>query len=283
MQHQPIDFDFTAGLKFEMVKHVSHFEHSIRIIEDKKIRASLADGPTLGDQRICTVSVTPSSWSEGYRYGSCAWKFDWNWLFCEKKFYWVEASDYGQTLCRILVTEKDYSGCAKLQCYDPKGPGPWKFEGKTYSISNDVFIEFLVECDLDLVDCKALDYVRHHKDQCHIGDVEKCVDLKQLRTEQLNYLFRLCLMRRISLPEHLGRPHFEIKKEEIAGLYRQSLEKFDFTGVEKGDSLFLARAAESALVVNGNFEWQELLERFNDIDSAIEAITQIYTEVLGTS
>lgn len=158
------------------VAHVAHVPTSIRIAEDRRLRADLVfDKSKLNNERIRVVWLSPNDWggAGGFRYGNVRFHFDWATLIEGKRFYWVESIAYGIEACRILLTATDYSG--RLDEYDPTaGDGPWWHSpsGEHYW-NGEYCLEVMVEDDLDLALTTQVDFVKHHAKRCNI-DYRTC-------------------------------------------------------------------------------------------------------------
>lgn len=156
------------------VSHVAHVPAAIRIIEDGKLRADLVyDKSKLNTERIRVVWLSPNDWHNagGFRYGNVRFTFDWKSIVDGKRAFWVESIAYGIEACRILLTDKDYSG--RLVAYDPKnGDGPWSLDSEGQHLWNGKFcLEIMVEGDVPLDSGTNIDFVQHHDKRC-------CIDPK---------------------------------------------------------------------------------------------------------
>ena len=103
--------------------------------------------------------------------------FDWDSLVSNKQFYWVESMAYRINAARILVSDKDHS--YSLKSYDPtQGDGPWWFDQTTLTHywNGEITLEIMIERDLDLTECTAINFVDHHARMCCI-DPNSCPSL----------------------------------------------------------------------------------------------------------
>lgn len=158
------------------VAHVAHVPTSIRIAEDRRLRADLVfDKSKLNKERIRVVWLSPNDWdgAGGFRYGNVRFHFDWATLVQGKRSYWVESIAYGVEACRILLTDTDYS--STLDVYDPTvGDGPWwESPSGEHHWNGGYCLEVMIEGDLDLALATDVDFVKHHAKRCNI-DYKTC-------------------------------------------------------------------------------------------------------------
>ena len=162
------------------VYHVTHVEPALRVLDDGVIKADLVyDESKLNTERIRVVWVSPNDWlaAGGFRYGNVRLVFDWDSLVSNKQFYWVESMAYGINAARILVSDKDHS--YSLKSYDPtQGDGPWWFDQTTLTHywNGEITLEIMIERDLDLTECTAINFADHHARMCCI-DPNSCPSL----------------------------------------------------------------------------------------------------------
>lgn len=166
--------------EFEELTHVAHISHAIQIMNDGFIKASLIrDKSKLNKQRILVSWLSPNYWTNGSRYGTVEFNFDFKKLIKGYKYYWVEAiTTYSPHACRVLVTSKNYDGI--LVPYKPeKDDGPWHYDAKTktHYRNSEYCLEFMFEDDIDLEDCLSICFIKHHPSMCCLN-VSKCPELK---------------------------------------------------------------------------------------------------------
>ena len=166
---------------FDTVYHICHVTDGFRYLEDGTIKSSLVwDESRLKDTRACVSWLSSNLWASGSLYGNVRFDFDWRQLVEGRKFYWVEAmKSYSPTAYRILIAEDKPS--LDLEPYPVKaGDGPlW------YDTATDVWYrngrltgEFMVDCDLSLLNSKAVGFEAHHNVLCR-KDGSRCEDRGQ--------------------------------------------------------------------------------------------------------
>ena len=165
---------------FDQVWHVTHISNALTIIPQGTIRPQLIyDKSILNTRRTLVNWVSPNHWSPGYRYGNVAFDFGWSQIIEGRRFYWVEVmEDYHPTACRILLTDNDYDDDPGLRPYDPTlGDGPWWWDDSEhihYRNSN-ICLEFMLEFELSVPQCKSINFVKHHDKYCCV-DSSFCPD-----------------------------------------------------------------------------------------------------------
>ena len=156
----------------ETVGHVAHIQDAVRILEDGTIRSSLIwDESCLRDTRTCVSWVSPNSWYQGSIYGNVRFQFKWSTLIKGKVFYWVEAmTTYRPTAIRILITTKNYDNSRHLVIFDPcTGDGPIYREGSKWYWNGTLTAELMVDEDLPIDLCYAIEFEGHHPRVCSKG------------------------------------------------------------------------------------------------------------------
>ena len=172
---KPIDF----------MSHVSHLNNAVSIFETGKITAGLVfDESILRKKRILVVWLSPNDWhgAGGFRYGNVRFNFNCKKLVDGMNYYWIEIMPYPKIpACRILITEKDYSG--KFPEYDPtQGDGPWWHRTKddTHFFNGNICLEIMIQRDVYLTEMDSFDFVDHSSKYCTI-DRNNCPDLNLYR------------------------------------------------------------------------------------------------------
>ncbi|MCX6926411.1 MAG: hypothetical protein NT154_24865 [Verrucomicrobia bacterium] len=159
---------------FTRVLHVTHIENALAIIPGGTLKPQLiTDESRLNTRRLLVNWVSPNTWGTGYRYGNVAFALDWPNLLNGKRLYWVEVMPYAIPACRILVTEKDYTGDADMIPYDPTtGEGPWWWSrtDNVHYRNGHICLEFMLEFDLSAAACNAISFVKHHDQYCCIKE-----------------------------------------------------------------------------------------------------------------
>ena len=102
----------------------------------------------------------------GSIYGHVEFTFDWQTIIANRRLYWVETIPYRTPAYRILVT--DQQAPRRLVRYRPrKHQGPLVHEAGTWYWNGDSRVsEFLVQRDLPLEQCKAINFIEHRHDRC---------------------------------------------------------------------------------------------------------------------
>jgi hypothetical protein len=166
------------AIVLETVHHVVHIPQARRILEDGRLRAGLIyDESRLNRSRTCVTWVSANTWAHGSIYGNIQFSFAWSDLIKDRQIYWVEAmTGYSPHAYRLLLTDRDLSRSRHVTPYDPsysKGPlrerhGVWYWNARYTS-------EFMVDGDLDLCDCTAFEFIRHHDSKCRVNG-KNCPD-----------------------------------------------------------------------------------------------------------
>lgn len=204
----------TLGCKeLKSISHVTHIGQAISIMKNFQIIPSLVyDHSKLNTDRILVNWFSPNEWT-GYRYGTVRFTFDFENLV--KKFsnlYWVETIEkYNPPACRLLFTNKDYTGNNKIKIYDiteKNGPIWIDFDSGKFYWNNYITLELMFEDSVKLNDC-TIDFVNHHAELCNLKNLscrEKNISLKEVQA-----LFLSCL---ISERIKITRFNFNIKSRE---------------------------------------------------------------------
>lgn len=160
------------GTVLETVYHVVHLQTARRIIEDSKLRAGLIhDDSKLNRSRLSVTWLSANTWEKGSIYGSVQFSFPWSVLIKERQIYWVEAiTDYSPPAYRFLITERDLQASPYVTPYDPSyDEGPLRLQNGIWYWNRDFTSEFMIESDIALAECNALDFVDHNKQYCRFN------------------------------------------------------------------------------------------------------------------
>jgi hypothetical protein len=157
-----------GGTLLEEVYHICHLEDAVDIVEDGEIRSTLIwDASILNTTRTCVSWVSANEWYQGSLYGNISFAYDWEALIDGYDLYWVEAmTDYNPTAFRLLLSN-DSDIEAEVIPYDPRtddGPLILK-DGKWYR-NSQLTSEFMLAFNLNLTNCKHIDFVDHHPVTC---------------------------------------------------------------------------------------------------------------------
>ncbi len=157
---------------FASVGHVAHLDVAVNIIREHKLKPGLVfDKSILKTSRTLVTWLSPNHWSDGYRYGSVKFDFNFRKLVEGKRVYWVEVINYKPVACRILITDRDYDESETLTPYDPEhDDGPWRFDSKTNKdfFNNNICLEFMFEDEIDLDELSNITFVDHHARICSL-------------------------------------------------------------------------------------------------------------------
>lgn len=164
------DYGITAddhgAAELKTVCHIAHLGDAIRIIEDRKIQASLvADESVLRNTRVRVSWLSANTWAGSF-YGNVRFWFDWADIVAGKNLYWVEAiTYYNPAEYRILVTDREST---RLTRYKPVPPAPIIFDRRKnkWYWNYRKTSAFMIESDLLLETCLKVDFVNHHESIC---------------------------------------------------------------------------------------------------------------------
>lgn len=148
-------------VKLDRIYHVTHTSSSLRILDDREIgKRLISDESVLNETRTTVVWLSPDYWHNGFRYGNVRFAYE------KRKLYWVEVIRYNTPACRFLVTDKDVSRLPVV-AYDPATEdGPLRFAQGSWWRNGSVTLEIMLDEDLPLANCRAVDFVQHHPNQC---------------------------------------------------------------------------------------------------------------------
>lgn len=284
----------TRCREFELVKHVTHVDSAIRIIEDGKLRPGLVfDKSKLNTRRILVNWLSPNHWHDGFRYGNVSLAFDFAQLIKGLNYYWVEDIAYNTAACRILITDQDRS--AILAPYDPAtDDGPWHFDkkSKTHYFQPEHCLEFMFEGDLNVENVVEIDFVQHHRQYCavHRNDPSKCGQLGYIAAKGGAHFFREVAARGLSLAS--VHQHFidaasgKLTNAARTGLSYVALgmDRANFAGRSADHAsplgVALARGVLNALANSNKEEALALSAQFRTEDALLETMAAILAEAL---
>ncbi|MEQ8786516.1 MAG: hypothetical protein RIC55_09460 [Pirellulaceae bacterium] len=105
----------------------------------------------------------------GYIYGHIAFHFRWQELAEGREFHWVEHHKTNkQDICRLLVSDKDYSDI-HFDHYDTStlgGPVYNDMPTRQWYHNNVVTTEFMIDADIPLGAVHRIEFVKHHPTWC---------------------------------------------------------------------------------------------------------------------
>jgi hypothetical protein len=264
------------------VMHVTHVDDAFRIIEDGKVRSSLVyDESRLNTKRTEVAWVSPKWWHDGFIYGNVAFVYDWNSLVAGRKVYWVEHRKTGrQDLCRFLICPHD-PGELGIERFDPMMlGGPLYFDAKTakWYHNDSVTSEYMVLSDLQLGNCKRIEFVKHHPRWCSKdGGACSCLGLSQ-HDAGAELLSKLIGTERADVG-NLFKSSMEPEKVDasvqgaVRKMYRRIVDRPEVTyggTLHNGDYASVMRVALLALGWGQTDSVASLVEQYPDI-KAVEA------------
>jgi hypothetical protein len=241
------------------VHHVSHLRDAIRILEDGKVTARrVNDQSRLDDRKVSVVWLAPNQWSEGSRYGTVQFTFDFAHLVEGKNIYWVEGvTGRKRDTCRLLIADSEKPRFG-LKLYDPdKTKGPLRrIEGKWYW-KKDLEFELMLEGDLPLTECLNVATVDHHHIHCGRGSVGKCADRRMDASAVAARVLAGALSGRYDLPgnsfTHAGRASSFLHSGWFGLVDTLSDDDDDFTGkARRKDRVDALVRAGLSLLSNGD-------------------------------
>jgi hypothetical protein len=160
-----------ACVKLDLIYHVTHTNAALRILDDGAVgRRLISDESILNKTRTTVVWLSPDWWNDGFRYGNVRFAYDFKDIVEDRNIYWVEVIRYGTPACRFIVSKKNLSHLG-VEPYDPSVEnGPLRFSGGTWWRNERVTTEIMLDDDLSLTNCRAVDFVQHHHNQCALYD-----------------------------------------------------------------------------------------------------------------
>jgi hypothetical protein len=158
---------FGACVQLDRIYHVTHINSALRILDDREVgRRLISDESVLNKSRTAVVWLSPDFWNDGFRYGNVRFAYDFANITAGRKIYWVEVVRYGTPACRFIVSNKDLSHLPVIP-YDPgKDDGPLRLSDGRWWRNGRVTTEIMFDEDLPLANCRAVDFVLHHRNQC---------------------------------------------------------------------------------------------------------------------
>lgn len=279
----------------ESIAHVAHVPTSIRILEDKELRADLVhDESKLNKHRIRVVWLSPNNWegAGGSRYGNVSFSFDWKSLVERKHYYWVESIAYGIPAARILITRNDWS--ALLERYDPTtDDGPWRFDGRTghHHWNGDITLEILYEGNLALDLVTQIEFVGHHSYRCSI-DPRNCPSLGHSMYDGCAQFLASVVARRmrVDIPGLTTvTDGITVPDPKLGGTLYHLFNSCDMVSGMKGSritasdqaALPLARAVVGAWLNEGDEDFDNLANLFRSVDDLKRSVAAAVGESIG--
>jgi hypothetical protein len=158
---------FGTCVKLDPIYHVTHINSALRILDDREVgRRLISDESVLNKSRITVVWLSPDFWNDGFRYGNVRFAYDFSDIVAKRKIYWVEVIRYSNPACRFIVSDKDLSHLPVIP-YDPSvEDGPLRFSNGNWWRNGKCTLEIMLDDDLPLANCRAVDFVLHHPRQC---------------------------------------------------------------------------------------------------------------------
>jgi hypothetical protein len=158
---------FGERVRLERIYHVTHTSSALRILDDRAVgKRLISDESVLNKTRAAVVWLSPDYWNDGFRYGNVRFAYDFVDIILKRKIYWVEVIRYGTPACRFLVSERDVSHLPVVP-YDPANDdGPLRVVDGEWWRHGRVTTEIMLDDDLQLADCRSVDFVKHHPRQC---------------------------------------------------------------------------------------------------------------------
>jgi hypothetical protein len=158
-----------ACVKLDRIYHVTHTNSALRILDDCEVgKRLISDESVLNKTRTTVVWLSPDFWNDGFRYGNVRFAYDFADIVAKRKIYWVEAIRYSNHACRFIVSDKDLSHLPVVP-YDPAAEdGPLRFSNGNWWRNGKVTTEIMLDDDLPLANCRAVDFVLHHPRQCAV-------------------------------------------------------------------------------------------------------------------
>lgn len=280
---------------FSIVSHTCHIEQAIRIISDKCIKAGLVfDESKFNKTRTLVVWLSPNDWGAGYRYGNISFKFNFEEIIQDKRYYWVESIDkYSPQACRILISDQVHEG---LTIYDPcEGNGPWWYDSSSqqHYYNGEICLEFMFEMDLSLNKVSEIHFVSHHESYCSIypNQPDSC--------KELGFSFdkggALFLCKAASLAMNLSNDNFLSGRNELSRGIKNALDGVGdilfelikgctFTGLISERDLSriaLSRAILNSISLNELDESVQLINLFDEKQTLFESISEILASTIG--
>lgn len=171
----PIDERIDVSLMPDLY-HVAHFRDAQRIIEDRRLTASLVrDESVLNRSRICVLWASPNTWVDGSFYGNVRFVLPAHDFLREQRLYWIEAIEkYRPTALRILVTDLDLD--KRFPRLDPTVLGQpihRAEDGQWYRLDKYNY-EIMLARDVGIDECTSIGVVKHHPTLC--SDSLTCAD-----------------------------------------------------------------------------------------------------------
>ncbi len=160
-------------LPFGSVTHTTHVRFGLDVLRDQVLRPRLVfDESILNDKRILVNWVSPNHWTLGFRYGNVSLRFPLNTILQDASVYWVDSiTRYNPPAIRYLVSSQDralHGGLTKVDLTQKTGPWWHDTATDTHYYNGTYCLEIMVERELTLADCTAVDFVTHHESFCSV-------------------------------------------------------------------------------------------------------------------
>lgn len=191
--------NFGSGAVLNRINHVSHTKAALRILDDGRIaRTLICDESVLNATRTTVVWMSPNVWHYGSRYGNIQFTFDFSDLIAGRRVYWVEAiSKYNPPAFRFILSDKDLSHLPVTAYDSAKEKGPLQFHDGVWWWNAEFTAEFMLDDDLSLDRCRAVEFVKHHDHYCALG-ARNCSELGSAGHKAMARLLAYILARDIS-------------------------------------------------------------------------------------
>lgn len=155
--------------------HSTHLGPTLRIAEDRMISGGLIYDGKLRETRTEVIYFSPTSWTNGSRYGAFQFEIDWGTLIAGRRLYWVETlNNYEHRIYRFLISGADVSHLP-VTLYDPeRDGGPIRKIGDAWYWASGYAAEVVIDEAVPVHDLTALRFERHHNEYCSDTGISKC-------------------------------------------------------------------------------------------------------------
>ncbi len=190
--------------ELKYVHHATHIGSAIGILKDGIIKPSLITLSTaLQNLGIHSLWLSPNHWSEGSRYGSILFHFEFRQLINIGTLYWVESMDDFKTpTVRFLISRKKSAKRYGLRKYDAAlESGPIELVDGRYFWNSDLSLQIMIDESLDTNGAKKISTHKHHYDLCCISN--DCQERNLQSYKIARVLVSKLLEKTYSLPTHI--------------------------------------------------------------------------------